>query len=220
MDGTLLQDDAFTLDGQPSYAEALRTALQRPRLMDYRFDTVEVIAEERNTIIPMEQFRKGDMVAFYRLCFPDAQVSTIDMQYQLLPSLEVVMLFRVAPELMRTVMEFYPDVKVRCADGELLEHLAVTQRQAEERCNEKGEPTRDLYISVGSNDMFIALFAQGNIVYAASQHATNDDDRLFLLLGIWKALELDAESDYCHLLTVSPTLRDSIREYILNVTEE
>ena len=182
--------------------------------MDYRFQGVELVADTQTTLVPLEHFNKGDMLAFYRLCFPSQQASVADMQYQILSSLEAVMLFRLDQDILRIVQECYPDVKVCCTDAQQLEHFADMQ---EKRPAPEDAEGRDVYLHVESQRFFIAVFRRNNLQYAASQEASNDNDRAYLLLGIWKALELRAQRDACHLEGASKELKKTIAEYILNI---
>lgn len=214
LDGSVVQTDRFPIADPAAAANVLRHALQKPYLMDYRFQTVELVADTLTTIVPLEHFRKGDMVAFYRLCFPRQQAGVADMQYQILPSLEAVMLFRLDQDLLRVVRENYPDVKVACGDGEMLEHFAQLQEKLDKSADAE---QRHAYVSVAPDRLFVAVFCQGSLLYAGSQAAANDEDRTFLLLGIWKALDMHATRDVCHLHEASAAFRATLSEYLLNV---
>jgi len=229
--GSVIQTDRFPVSEPSSAVDVLRQALQKPYLMDYRFQSVELVADSQATIVPLEHFNKIDMLAFYRLCFPlkseerrtkseesgvrsNFQLSSADMQYQILSSLEAVMIFCLDQSLLRTVQECYPDVKVCCADALQLEHFAALQ---EKRPVPEDAEQRDAYVSLGEKSLFVAVFRRGKLQYAASQVADNDADRAFLLLGIWRALDLNAQRDACHLEGASKELQKTIGEYILNI---
>ena len=107
LDGQAVQTDCFPVSEASDVSDVLRQALRKPYLMDYRFQSVEFIVEGLSTIVPLEHFNKSDMLAFYRLCFPSEQASVADMQYQILSSLEVVMLFRLDQDILRIVQECY-----------------------------------------------------------------------------------------------------------------
>ena len=214
MDGAVVQADHFPVTEAASACAVLRQALQRPYLMDYRFQSVEVVAEVPTTIVPLEHFRKGDMVAFYRLSFPTQQVSVSDMQYQILTSLETVMIFRLEQDILRTVQEYYPDARVVCGDGERLLSIAAAQSQSAAPAD---DGQRDAYVCVDGGQLFVAVFHRGALQYAASQPADNDPDRLYLLLGIWKALDMHVSRDVCHLQGASDGMRAMLGEYLLNV---
>ncbi len=195
-------------------ADVLRQALRKPYLMDYRFQSVEFAVETQTTIVPLEHFNKSDMLAFYRLCFPTRQSSVADMQYQILSSLEAVMIFCLDSDVLQVVRECYPDVRVCCTDALLLEHFAAQQ---EKRPAPEDAEGQDVYVSFADKRFFVAVFRPGKLQYAASQEASNDNDRAYLLLGIWKALELRAQRDACHLEGASKELKKTLAEYILNI---
>ena len=214
LDGSTVQTDRFRVSEPNAAADVLRQALRKPYLMDYRFQSVELVADTQTTIVPLEHFNKGDMLAFYRLCFPNQQASLADMQYQILSSLEAVVLFRLDQDILRIVQECYPDVKVCCTDAQQLEHFADLQGK---RLAPEDAEQRDTYACFDENRMFVAVFRRSKLQYAVSQDASNDDDRTFLLLGIWKSLELRAQKDACHLEGASKELQKTLGEYILNI---
>ena len=215
LDGSTVQTDRFPVsEASATTADVLRQALQKPYLMDYRFQGVEFAIDALSTIVPLEHFNKSDMLAFYRLCFPSQQTSVADMQYQILSSLEAVMIFRLDQDILRIVQECYPDVKVCCTDAQQLEKFASLQ---ERRPAPEDVEQRDAYVCFDAKRFFVAVFRRSRLQYAASQMAENDNDRAFLLLGIWKALEMNAQRDICHLEGASKELRNTIGEYILNI---
>lgn len=216
--GTVIQTDRFPVSASSVAADVLRQALQKPYLMDYRFQSVELVAETPSAIVPLEHFNKSDMLAFYRLCFPAAaangQCSVADMQYQILTSVEAVMIFRLDQDVLRAVQECYPDVKVCSADARQLEQLAALQ---EKRPAPEERQQCDVYVRIAEHAFFSAVFRRSQLLYAASQPAANDADRTFLLLGIWKALDLHAQRDVLHLEGASKELKKALAEYILNI---
>ena len=214
LDGSTVQTDRFPISKSSVASDVLRQALRKPYLMDYRFQSVEFVTDSLSTIVPLEQFNKSDMLAFYRLCFPSQQASVADMQYQILSSLEAVMIFCLNQDILRIVQESYPDVKVCCADAVQLEHFADLQ---EKRPAPEDVEQRDTYVCIEAKRFFVAVFRRNKLIYAGSQDADNDNDRTFLLLGIWKALEMNAQRDICHLEEASKELRNTIGEYILNI---
>ncbi len=137
-----------------------------------------------------------------------------DMQYQILSPVEAVMVFSLDQSILRIVQECYPDVKVCCADALQIEHFAALQ---EKRLVPEDAQQCDVYLHVGNQRFFACVFRRSKLLYAGSQAADNDSDRTFLLLGIWKALDLNAQRDVCHLEGASKELQKIIGEYILNV---
>lgn len=213
--GNVVQTDRFPLPAdQVAAADVLSRALQRPYLMDYHFQGVELVVEGHATIVPLEHFNKGDMLAVYRLCFPGEQASVADMRYQILTSVEAVMVFRLKEDILRIASGCYPDVRVCSADALLLERFAARQSMRPEA--EEAEQ-RDAYVSIEGGRFFAAVFRRGKLLYAASQDADNDSDRTFLLLGIWKALELHPQKDALHLEGATKELKKTLAEYILNI---
>lgn len=214
LDGSIVQTDFFPVSKPSVTADVLRQALRKPYLMDYQFQSVELIADSQATIVPLEQFNKGDMLAFYRLCFPGLQANVADMQYQILPSLEVVMVFCLDQAVLHIVQECYPDVRVCCVEAQLLEHFAAAQ---EKRPTPADMEQRDAYVRFDAQHLFVCVFHRNKLQYAGTQAADNDNNRIFLLLGIWKALDMHAQRDVCHLEGASEDLQKTLSEYLLNI---
>ena len=217
LDGSIVQTDHFPVSELTTATDVLRQALQKPYLMDYQFQSVELIADSPATLVPLEHFNKGDMLAFYRLCFPstvNGQCSVADMQYQIVSSFEAVMIFSLDQNIQRIVQECYPDVKVCCSDALLLERFATIHGK---RPAPVDIEQRDAYVSIDTEKLYVAVFHRAKLVYAGSQAADNDSDRTFLLLGIWKALDMQAQRDVCHLEGASEELRETLSEYLLNM---
>ena len=243
-DGAVVQADRFPVTDEKGAADVLRQALRKPYLMDYSFQAVELVADTQETIVPLEHFSKADMLAYYRLSFPstvngqwsavngqrstvNGQRSMADMQYQILTPVEAAMIFRLDQDILRTVQECYPDVKVCCTDAQLLERFAARQEQRpapdadpQSDAHLHAEPLCDVHLHVDPRRFFIAAFRRSKLLYAASQAAAGDDDRAFLLLGIWKALDLNPQRDALHIEGASRELQKTIGEYILNISEE
>ena len=157
----------------------------------------------------------------------NGQWSMADMQYQILTPVEAAMIFRLDQDILRTVQECYPDVKVCCTDAQLLERFAARQEQRpapdadpQSDAHLHAEPLCDVHLHVDPRRFFIAAFRRSKLLYAASQAAAGDDDRAFLLLGIWKALDLNPQRDALHIEGASRELQKTIGEYILNISEE
>ena len=158
LDGSVVQTDRYPVPTPSAVADVLRQALRKPYLMDYRFQSVEFAVETQTTIVPLEHFNKSDMLAFYRLCFPTWQSSVADMQYQILSSLEAVMIFCLDSDVLQVVRECYPDVKVCCTDALLLERFAAQQ---EKRPAPEDAEGQDVYVSFADRRFFVAVFFSG-----------------------------------------------------------
>ena len=100
--------------------------------------------------------------------------------------------------------------------AEQLEQFAAQQ---EKRPAPEEAEQRDVYACFAPKRFFIAVFRRGKLQYAASQDASNDNDRTFLLLGIWKALALHPQKDALHLEGATKDLKKTLAEYILNLED-
>ena len=63
LDGSVVQTDRFPVSEPTAAADVLRQALQKPYLMDYRFQSVELVADTLTTIVPLEHREQERSVA-------------------------------------------------------------------------------------------------------------------------------------------------------------
>lgn len=210
LDASLVQQEDFFYEESTPAQVLLERALHRPRIMDYRFSSVELIVLAPTTCIPLEHFRKGDMMGLYKLNYPEAQITIGDIQYQILPSIEVVLLFQLNPLLLKVVQETYPDIQVSCMDGKILEETAEKDRKTTDK-------DIHLYAHVIGEKLHICSFRENRLHYTSTHHADNDADRIYFLFAIWKTLKLDEEKAACFLKGASKELETNIRKYLLKV---
>lgn len=210
MDGSVIQQDDFKVDDPKTAHEVLADALKRPYLMDYRFAAVELVVASPGVCIPLEYFRREEMVAHYRLNYPEKQVGIAELQYQILPTLEIVMLFYLNPLVLKMVKTVYPDAQVVAQEGRILEDMADIDHKLQDR------DTHFYYLCM-EEKMLICTFQDSRLQYNAVHNVTNDADRLYYMLSIWKNLGLEAEKNPCFLKGASEELTANIRKYILKV---
>ena len=83
----------------PSYAgesetENFRRLLAHPRLGGREYERIRFLSNAPVTQIPLDEFRREDIVAIYRQVFSDSVIRAEDLAVQILPHLEVVCIMR------------------------------------------------------------------------------------------------------------------------------
>ena len=190
-----------------SLAMELHRALTRPRIVDYRYQRVELVADTPSTFLPLEDFRSSEVPSIYRLCFPQAEVRSEEIHYELLPSQEMVVLFTADARCVRTVHSLYPEAALRSFQGMLLEEAAEATRHT------RGSG-RHLFATIGRERMCICQTGKGTKPFACAYEAAHDSDRLYYILSVWKTLELDATRDVLHLQGASEELHEKLGQYV------
>lgn len=210
LDGTLMREEEMRVEPGDDPAQVLTRILQRPRLTHYNYTAIELQVASPATIIPLDAFHREDMVSLYRLNFPQEEARKEDVQYEMLSSMEVVVLFSLNVNLRNAVTDLYPEATVRsllsiCMERALAQHRKGDMKHA------------DFFAYVGKEQMTLCAMREGKLHFACSYDAKVDADRLFHLLAVWKTLEMDIETDICHAEGLSDHLQEELRRYIRNV---
>lgn len=197
--------------GGETSQDALRLALTRPRGMDFHFEVVRLISDSPCTFLPVEEFRSSDALAFYRLNFPDVQWQPAQVRYDILAQMEVVVLYSMDPQSVQTVTALFPDAQVRSLVGLWLQEFSDANRRLK-------DTAPHFYVHIEEHQMLVALFEQERLRFACAYPVSNDPDRLYYLLAVWKQMGLDGEKHHCTLRGASDVLTANVRKYVRNVT--
>lgn len=191
-------------------AQELHRALTRPRIMDYRYASVEIVSDTPSTFLPLEDFRSSEVPSIYRLCFPQAEVRSEDIRYELLSAQEMVVIFTADARCVQTVQRLYPEATLRSWQGMLLEEAAETARRMR-------RSARHLFVTLGRECMYICMTGKGTPPFACAYEAKDEDDQLYYILSVWQALKLDPTRDILHLQHVSDSLHEKLSQYIREI---
>ena len=186
-------------------------ALTRPRIMDYRYHSVEIVADTPCTFLPLEDFRSSEVPSIYRLCFPQAEVRSEEIRYELLSAQEMVVLFTADARCVQAIQRLYPEAVLRSRQGMLLEEAAEAVRHM------RGS-ARHLFVTIGRKHMYICLTGKGTKPFACAYEAMNEADQLYYILSVWKTLELDVTRDVLHLQDASEELQEKLSQYVQEVS--
>jgi hypothetical protein len=210
-DNSLVQKEDVTADGQTPLYQLLEKALKRPHLMEYTFQSVELLVLSPSTCIPLEYFRREEVFPLYNLTFPSLKVGKNEVHYQILPSLEVVEVFSVNLQLLQTIQAIYPDVEVVSLEGRAIETIANDDRKKQDR-------NIHFYAMIAPKNMLICCFKEQRLHYASTFNVENDNDRLYYIMGAWKSLQMNDQTQSMFLNNASAELLQQLQRFIPKIT--
>lgn len=189
--------------------QLLEKTLRRPHLMEYTFQSVELLVLSPSTCVPLEYFRREEVFPLYNLTFPSLKVSKGEVHYQILPSLEVVELFSLNQQIRQTVQDVYPDVEIVSLEGRAIETIANADRKLQ-------DDSIHFYAMIAPKNMLICCFKEQRIYFATTYTADNDADRLYYIMGAWKNLQMDESAQPLYLNNASTELQNQAKRFIPN----
>jgi hypothetical protein len=210
--GKLQQCDTVPLTGSISAEEVLRSQLTRPRLQDLEFVEVELVSELPATLIPLDEFRKSEVLPLYRLNYPNSTYTAYDIRCEVLSALEVVVAYPVPAAVEQVLHSLFPSVQVRSLLGQSLERFAAQKHS-------KKEGNSHFYALFTDSTMVLGHLADHKLQYACSYAVGNDADRVYYLLSVWKNLNLDSHTS-CILYGAPEEVVSKVRKFIAIVREE
>ena len=206
-DNSLVQKEDVTADGRTPLYQLLEKALRRPRLMEYTFQEVELLVLSPSTCVPLDYFRREEVFPLYNLTFPSLKVSKAEVHYQILPSLEVVELFSVNEQILQTVQSVYPDVEIVSLEGRAIETIATADRKLQ-------DAAIHFYAMVAPKNMLVCCFKEQRLHFATTYTVDNDADRLYYIMGAWKSLQMDEQTQPLHFNNASEELLSQVKRFI------
>ena len=210
-DNSLVQKEDVTADGITPLYQLLEKTLQRPHLMEYTFQSVELLVLSPSTCIPLEYFRREEVFPLYNLTFPSLKVGKNEVHYQILPSLEVVEIFSVNQQLLQTIQAIYPDVEVVSLEGRAIETIANADRKKQDR-------NTHFYAMIAPKNMLVCCFKEQRLHYASTFNVENDNDRLYYIMSAWKSLQMNNQTQSMYLNNVSAELMQQLQRFIPKIT--
>ncbi len=189
--------------------QLLEKTLRRPHLMEYTFQSVELLVLSPSTCVPLEYFRREEVFPLYDLTFPSLKVSKGEVHYQILPSLEVVELFSLNQQIRQTVQDVYPDVEIVSLEGRAIETIANADRKLQ-------DDSIHFYAMIAPKNMLICCFKEQRLYFATTYTADNDADRLYYIMGAWKNLQMDESAQPLYLNNASTELQNQAKHFIPN----
>ncbi len=207
--GQLLLQENLRCAPDESMADALERGLQLPRVAGRRYERVILYSTLPSTRVPLDDFRREDMLAVYRLTFAGTTVRPEDMCFQVLPSLEVVEIFPLQASIVQALKHHYPSALVQGLYGTILCNLAEMQQGSTLPVS--------FHVVTLEGGIMIAALKHGKLHLANVFRAATDADKLYFILYIWKSLSLDAWHDSCTLYGATEDLYHEVCQYLAHV---
>lgn len=208
-DNSLVEKEDVTADGRTPLYQLVEKALQRPRLTEYTFQSVELLVLSPSTCVPLEFFRREEVFPLYNITFPSLKVSKAEVHYQILPQLEVVELFSVNQQILQTIQGIYPDVEIVSLEGRAIETIATADRKLQDN-------SIHFYAMIAPKNMLVCCFKEQRLHFATTYTVDNDADRLYYIMGVWKNLQMDEHTQLLHLNNASIELLNQAKRFIPN----
>ncbi len=208
--GQLLLQESLRCNEGESMADALERGLQSPRVCGRQYERVTLFSISPSTRVPLDEFRREDMLAVYRLTFAGTTYRPEDMCYQVLPSLDVVEIFPMPQSIVGALHQHYPSAQVQGLYGTILSRVADMQQGST-------RPVSVHVVVLENGGVLIAVLRQGHLHFANVFHTTADADKLYYILYVWKTLGMDAWNDSCTLYNADEKLYNEVCQYLVQV---
>lgn len=221
---------AASTGGAGRLASRLAQALSRKEYFNSQIDQVYVLADGPFCHVPLEHFRRGEAATLYS-CAVGA-TDGVRVGYNILPVLEVAVLYAIPAEVEETILQFYPTARFFASEAMLLERLAIhAPRLAADDGRGAALP---LFVSVSEGGpsapdvLAVYHFAADDpsreaplLRFANTFCVTTADDALYFILNVWHTLGLDGTTDELLLLgQTSPLLaqlRTALADYVVGL---
>lgn len=208
-DGKLLKSEHIPFGKDGTTGIMLEGSLRKMEMLGYNFSQVTLAADTPSTYVPLEYFRKEEMAHIYNLTFPNMKTAGKDVQYRIMPSLEVVELFSIDTRISDIVQGHYPNVQTTSFRGEMLEQAASLSKRLSTPC---------MHAVLAEGKMLLCSFTRGKLQFAATYDTTSDADCTYFIMAVWKSLNLDLSRDRLYLKGASEELRTNLNRFIKNVS--
>ena len=207
--GQLLLQENLRCAQDETMAEALERGLQLPRVRGRQYERVILYSSSPSTRVPLDEFRREDMLAVYRLTFTGISPRPEDMRFQVLPSLDVVEIFTLQPSIVDTLKNHYPSAMVQGLYGTMLSQVAEMQQGS--------TLSVSCHAIIVDGGVMIAVLRRGRLHFANVFCAAGNADKLYFILYVWKILSLDAWHDSCTLYGADEDLYNEVCQYLAHV---
>lgn len=194
------------VDTPEALPASLREAFSRSLYHPQRFGSVEVLFDGCSTLVPLDEFRRNEMLSVFRLNFPSADYSPSELRYEILQDMDVVVLYAARAALEELVLEYFPEATL----GGFMAYALKTSLYHMHDSDRKGD---HFHVFIGERQMTICAFIQGNLALGCAYHVDNDSDRIYYLLSVWKHTVCHSDAA-CLLYGASKELESGVRKFI------
>ena len=207
----------------PAYAgesevENFRRLLAHPRMGGRGYERVRLLSDAPATQMPLDEFRREDIVAVYRQVFSDSVARAEDLAVQILPHMEVVCIYRMPMAIERALREVFPQATVQNYTACLIEYAASHSQGMRSSDYEGGfRGAVAFHAMVDETSLHVIAISRGKLLYGNVFACSSDADRLYYLLSVWHLLEMDAQYDNCNVYGASASFVKSVQRFIYSV---
>ena len=216
--GQLVIEDTVPAKEGESEADNFTRLLTHPRLLGRDYERVRFLSNAPTTQIPLDDFRREDIVAIYRQVFSESTARAEDLAVQILPGLEVVCIYHLPSAIEQALREVFPQATIQNLPACLMEYVASRaqgMRSADYEGGHRGAVA--FHVVVEGSNLLVVATSRGRLQYANSFVCENDADRLYFLLSVWHLLQMDSQYDTCNLYDASPEFQNRVHEFIASV---
>ena len=114
----ILREEIKLQEGEEAHA-ALERGLRSKRISGYSYERVNMLVATPSTRLPLDEFRRDDMLAVYRTAYHGTTAKREDIKFQVLPTLEVVELFTLSPQIETTLHQHNQIFIIQLKQGRL-----------------------------------------------------------------------------------------------------
>lgn len=208
--GQLLLQESLRCNEGETMAEAMERGLSLPRVCGRQYERVTLFSTSPGTRVPLDEFRRDDMLAVYRLTFTGMSPRPEDMCYQVLPGLDVVEIFPMPPAIIEALHRHYPSAQVQGLYGAMLCRVADMQQGSTRTVSVHA-------IVLDGGGIMMAVLRHGRLHFANVFRAAANADKLYFILYVWKTLGMDAWHDSCTLYNADEELYEDLSQYLSQV---
>lgn len=188
----------------------LTYALQQPSVTDYEYSDTELVFVSPATVVPLDSFHREEISTLYHLNFPANNTNKSAVDYDVVPSLDVVVLYAQMKLVRQTMLNHFPHAEIKSIEAK---HLLWAYEQHR---LENGDG-KCFYVIDLSGRLTLCAFQHNRLYYVCTYATANADDRLYHILTAWKNLKWDEKNDVCHLAEKDDTLQKQLKQFIRNV---
>lgn len=207
--GQLLTFDHCRQTQGETIPETLQRLLTNQKLRGFDYERVCLFSSSVTTRLPLDEFRKEDIVALYRLAFAGENVKPEEVRYQILPTLELVELYSMPAGVEEVLRNVFPQASIQNVYASMMAYAA--------KKSQGSSFVVTFHAFVEENRLFIVALKQGRLLYANIFAATTDEDRQYFILYVWRLLGMEVLHDACNMYGASDNLVEAVRRFVVNV---
>lgn len=207
--GQLLMFDVCHSQPGETLPDTLQRLLVNPKLRGFEYERVCLFSSALTTRLPLDEFRKEDIVALYKLAFAGETVRQEDVRYQILPTLELVELYNFPVGVEEVLRNVFPQASIQNVYASMLYYAS--------KKSQGSSFVVTFHVFVEESRIFIVVLKQGKLLYANIFSSSTEADHQYYILYVWRMLGMDVLHDTCNLYGASQELMEAVRRFIVTV---